>query len=366
MSERSDDAPAVPPPNANPDLIGHEAAEETLRRGFQSDRLPHAWLITGPRGIGKATLAYRFARFVLASNTAEAAPGLFGDEPRGLDVDPESGAFRRVAAGGHPDLRSLELGLNPRTGRPRSEIPVEDVRAAGAFLRMTSAEGGWRIVVADPIDDLSRSAANALLKALEEPPARTLLLLVSHAPGRIPSTIRSRCCRIALHPLPEATVVQLLGRHAPDLAIEDRGALARLAEGSIGRALDLAAGGGLELFRELLDLLSEWPNLDVARVHAFGDRLGQRADSGAFRTGTELMTWWLGRVVRSGAEGQLLQEVVAGEGALTERLLARRPLAHWLGLWEKITRLFAQAEAANLDRKQVVITAFLEYEAVAS
>ena len=366
MSTSADVEPGAPPPCANPDLVGHEAAEDTLRRGFLSDRLPHAWLITGPRGIGKATLAYRFARFVLAAGDTGPDLGLFGDEPQGLDVDPESGAFRRIAARSHPDLRSLELGVNERTGRPRTEIPVEDVRGAGAFLRMTSGEGGWRIVVADPIDDLSRSAANALLKALEEPPARTLLLLISHAPGRIPSTIRSRCCRIALHSLPEATVAQLLGRYAPDLAVEDRDALARLAEGSIGRALDLAAGGGLELFRDLLDLLSEWPSLDVARVHAFGDRLGQRAGSGAFRTGTELMTWWLGRVVRSGAEGQVVPEVVAGEGALMERLLARRPLAHWLGLWEKITRLFAQAEAANLDRKQVVITAFLEYEAVAS
>ncbi len=166
--------------------------------------------------------------------------------------------------------------------------------------------------------------------------------------------------------MPDATVTGLLGRYGPQLAAEDRETLARLAEGSIGRALDLAANGGLELYRELLSLLSDWPSLDIARVHAFGDRLAQRSEAGAFRTGTELMAWWLGRVVRSGAQGRVPHEVVAGEGDLTKRLLARRPLAHWLGLWEKITRLFAQAEAANLDRKQVVITAFLEYEAVAS
>ncbi|MFQ5773144.1 MAG: DNA polymerase III subunit delta' [Kiloniellaceae bacterium] len=355
-----------PPPRANPDLLGHEAVERTLLRALRSGRLPHAWLITGPRGIGKATLAYRFARFVLSGGAEGQGGALFGAAPEGLRVDPGHEVFRRVASGGHADLRTLERGVDERSGKVRTEIVVGDVRAVGAFLRMTSGEGGWRVVVADPIDDLNRSAANALLKVLEEPPARGLLLLVSHAPGGLLPTIRSRCSRLPLSPLPEAAVAGLLESYAPALEAGDRQALARLAEGSIGRALDLAAGGGLELYGELVEVLSGLPRLDAVRVHALGDRLAQGADGSAFRTGTELLVWWLARMIRGGAEGRLPPEVVPGEGPVMRRLLERRALAQWLGLWEKITRLFARAEAVNLDRKQVVITAFLEFEAVAS
>lgn len=350
-------------PRANPDLIGHGAAERVLLEAFGSGRLPHAWLLAGPRGIGKATLAYRFARFVLAGGQG---PDLFGAAPQSLFLAPEDPVFRRIAAGGHLDLRVIERSINPKTGKLRSETVVDDVRAAVDFLRKTAAEGGWRVVIADPVDDLNPTAANALLKVLEEPPAQVLLLLVSHAPGRLLPTIRSRCCRLGLEPLTEDAVAELLGRAQPDLPPEEVAALARLSEGSPGRALDLAAGGGVEFYRELVAVLSSLPQLDIPRVHALGDRLSRGADGAAFRGGAELMTWWLGRFVRAAAEGRLPPEVVPGETALMARLLERRDLAHWLGLWEKITRLFAQTEGANLDRKQVVITALLEFEAVAA
>ncbi|MFQ6017054.1 MAG: DNA polymerase III subunit delta' [Kiloniellaceae bacterium] len=353
-------------PRANPELSGHAAAERVLLGSLRSGRLPHAWLIAGPRGIGKATLAYRFARFVLCRGGAGQGRGSPGAAPASLYLDPENETFRRVASGGHMDLVTLQPGTDPETGRQRKEIRVGEARAAGAFLHMTSAEGGWRVVIADPVDALNQSAANALLKVLEEPPADALVLLVSHAPGGLVPTIRSRCCHLALESLPEPTVTALLGRHAPGLAAADAAALARLSEGSIGRALDLAAGGGLELYRELIEVLAGLPRLDVPRLHAFGERLAQGADGAAFRTGTELLAWWLGRMIRGGAEGRLPPEVVSGEGALMARLLDGCALARWLALWEKITRLFARAEGANLDRKQVVITAFLEFEALAS
>ncbi len=355
-----------PLPRANAELVGHEAAEQTLLGALGSGRLPHAWLITGPRGIGKATLAYRFARFLLSQGGAGATGELFGAAQAGLRIEPGSQTFEWVASGGHPDLRVLQRGINPKNNKPRSEIIVEDVRAATDFLHMTSAEGGWRIVIGDPADDLNRSAANALLKILEEPPARALLLLVSHAPGALAPTIRSRCCHLPLRPLAQERVIELLTRHAPELDEADRTALARLAEGSIGAALALAAGGGLELYREMLGLLSDLPQLDVPRAHAFADRLARDTQGATFRTGTELLAWWLARLVRSGAEGRLPPEVVPGEGPVMVRLLERRGLAQWLRLWEKIARLFAAAEGANLDRKQVVITALLEFEAAAS
>ena len=370
MSKQEEPDSGPVPAIANPDLRGHDAAEATLLRAFRSGRLPHAWLIAGPRGIGKATLAYRCARFVLAGGGAGQGGGLFDAEPApapdSLYLDPDHPVFRRVAAGGHPDLRVLVRGIDEKTGKPRSEIPVRDVRTLGDFLHMTASEGGWRVAIVDPVDDLNRSAANALLKVLEEPPANALLLLVCHAPGAVPATVRSRCCHLPLMPLPEATVAELLAAHAPGLASGDAAALARLAEGSIGRALDLAAGGGLELYRELVHVIGDLPRLDVARVHAFGDRLAKDSEGTAFRTGMELLTWWLARMIKGGAAGSLPPEVIDGEGGLMQRLLAHRPLAHWLTIWEKTARCLPRAEAANLDRKQTVITAFLEIEAFAS
>ena len=170
-------------PRENPDLLGHTGAERELRRLAEAGRLPHAILLSGPRGIGKATLAFRFARFLFAIGTA-------GDD--GLAVDPESGVFRRVASGGHADLLTVERTYDPRRRRLRSDILVEDTRAIAGFFRLTSAEEGWRIVIVDGAEEMNRNAANALLKILEEPPRRGLLLLVSHSPGRLLPTVRSR------------------------------------------------------------------------------------------------------------------------------------------------------------------------------
>lgn len=348
-----------PHPRETAELRGQEAAENVLLRAHASGRLPHAWLLSGPRGVGKATLAYRFARFLLSPEAQSG--GLFGDAPDSLAVAADDPVFRRVAAAGHSDLMTLEKGVDDK-GKPRSVIPVEDVRRLLSFARMTAGEGGWRVVIVDSVDEMNRNAANALLKVLEEPPPRSLLLLVSHAPGSLLPTIRSRCCQLPLAPLDEVVVAELLADYFPDLKAEERQALARLADGSIGKALALAAQGGLDLYRELISLLETLPRLDVPRLHKLAEKWGQGRDPQAFQTGMELLIWWLGRFIRAGSTGQPAPEVVPGEAALARRLLEGRPLAQWLGLWEKISRLFARTEAANLDRKQVVLTAFLDLE----
>ena len=200
-------------PRENPELIGHEVAEERFLSAWQSGRLPHGWLITGPRGIGKATFAFRVARFVLSGGGVDKPAGLFGDaEAEGLFVAPDEPVFRRIASGAHADLNTLERTVNPDTGKLRTSIAVSDVRRAGDFMRLTASEGGWRVVVVDCVDEMNVNAANALLKVLEEPPARALLLLVSHAPGRLLPTIRSRCCQLPLKLLAHDQVSDLLAR----------------------------------------------------------------------------------------------------------------------------------------------------------
>ena len=357
-------------PRANPDLIGHEAQEQLLLKTLlDSGRMAHAWLINGPRGIGKATLAYRFARYLLASGAAGGkGPGLFGNMlpmagDDGLFVDPDSPVFNRVAASSHADLLSIERTENDR-GKLRTEIVVNDIRSITSFLNLTAAEGGWRVVVIDSADEMNRNAANAVLKVLEEPPDYALLLLVSHNPGLLLPTIRSRCRPLALSPLSNDAVTTMLRRNFLDLSQADAALLAHLADGSIGRAIDLAGEGGLEIYRELISLLKTLPELDAVRLHDFGSRLAKTGADQAFRTGTELLTWWLGRLIRTlcatnAVGGPALDEA---ERAEFTRLGRAATLDRWFQVWEKITRLLARTSSANLDRKQVVLNVLLALE----
>ncbi|MBM3601509.1 MAG: DNA polymerase III subunit delta' [Alphaproteobacteria bacterium] len=367
-------------PRQNPDLAGQEQAERVLLDAYRSGRLPHAWLISGPRGIGKATLAYRFARFVLSETSGGAGGGpgggLFGAPlpPESMAVAATSPIFRKVAAGSHPDLFIVERRYDEKAGRLKTEIVVPDVQGLGNFLHLTPAEGGWRVVVVDSADDMNRHAANAILKLIEEPPKRSLILLVSHAPGGLLPTIRSRCRKLVLKPLDETTLSELLARHRPELDVDERRVLARLAEGSIGRALDLSDAGGVELYRELIELLGSLPRLNAGDVHALADRLGRRGQEQAFTTLAELLTWWLSRALAASAAGKAPADVIEGDGGLALRLMAGRSgtqrsggagLDRWLDLWDKLTRLIVRAEGANLDRKQVILNAMLGLEAAA-
>lgn len=347
-----------PAPRKNRKLSGHETAEQTLLGAWNSGRMPHAWLISGPRGVGKATLAYRVARFVLAEAAGAAGGGLFGETaPDGLAVAADHPVARRVDSGGHSDLLTVTRSPDPKSGKLRSGIVVDDVRRLGSFLALTTGEGSWRVVIVDAADELNRSAANALLKRLEEPPARTLFLLVAHMPGRLLPTIRSRCRALALAPLPEDTMVDLLAAYAPDMASADARALAQLSDGSIGEALTLAAGDGLDLSREVDRLMGALRPLDVVAVHALGDKVGRAGAEDSFLT--------LGRLVERSLAGRILR-LARGEGAGQGAASAGGGgLAKWLEVWENVGRLFVQAGSINLNRKQVVVSAFLALEAAA-
>lgn len=348
-------------PRETEDLYGHAEAETALHEAFMSGRLHHAWLLTGPAGIGKATLAYRFARFLLKYGD----PRLAGHVDT-LHVAPDDDVFRRVASRGHANVLTLTRPWDDKAKRFKTDLPVSEVRRTFAFFGMKAGEGGWRICIVDTADDMNASSANALLKVLEEPPPQTVFFVLANHPGRLLPTIRSRCRRLALAPLRHDQLMAAVHAHLGDMAEGDMEAVARLAQGSVGRALLLAGGGGLDLYRTLHDLLAALPQGDVPGVHALADKLARRGADADYVMFRELLSDWLVRLVRqaAGAPGQTA-EVIAGETDLMARLAHGAPLDRWVEVWEKTARAADRADALNLDRKQVILGAFAALEAAA-
>jgi len=357
-----------PRPIENTQLQGHDEAEQLLLDTYNSGRMHHAWLITGPKGIGKATLAHRFARFVLANGKKDAGPSLFGDalpavDPTSLQVERDNPVYQRIVAGGHADMLVIERRVNEKTGKLKTVIDVDSVREVGAFMRLTPAEGGWRVVVIDSADEMNPNSANAVLKVLEEPPKNALLLLVSHNPGRLLPTIRSRCRTLKLRPLKPDLLTNLVHTYAPDVSSEDASRLAALSDGSIGHALGLVEEGGLELYAELLSLLHTLPRLDVQALHALADKVARAGADDAFRTVTGLLRWWLERMVLTAAGKSPATSGTADDEALfMAGLASQASLDRWFLVWEKINHLVARADGLNLDKKQIVLDAFLGLE----
>ncbi len=315
-------------------LLGHEEEERKLLQAFGSRRLHHAWLIAGPRGIGKATLAYRFARFLLKHPDA--------GEALSLQVDLVDPVFHRVAAGSHPDLFVIERAFDLKSGKVKTETGVDVARGATRFFARTAGEGGWRVCIVDPADDLNDEAANALLKIIEEPPDRSIFLIVAHSPGQVLRTIRSRSVRLNLAPLDEPLVIEVvrsvLAPEAPPAA--DLALAASLSRGSPGRALGLLQSGGAKVFATFRHLVSELPALDRRQVSSFADQLQARTAAEEFVTFCELLEDWIADEAR--------RHGTAGRHAADLWATAHSELRHSIRV----------ANALNLDRRQLVMHAF--------
>jgi DNA polymerase-3 subunit delta' len=327
----SDVYPGARPPRLAPALIGHEGAQEEMLAAYRGGRLAHAWLIAGPEGIGKATLAWAFARFLLAHPDPD-APEVA--KARSLAVPESHPAARQLAAHAHPDFALIRRAWNAKAKSFYSEIRVDDLREGQGVFHLAPAFGGWRIALVDAADDLNRNGANALLKTIEEPPQRSLVLIVAHRPGRLPPTIRSRCRRLTLEPLRPDEIENIVRGQgppwsdAPDAAISEAAAK---AGGSAREALRLLDPEGADTRALIEAVASRLPAVDWRAALRLSDRFAGAGGVEPHERFVLTVYDWLAARARATTAPQRLETIAE--------------------LWERLRRGAREAEALNIDRK---------------
>ncbi len=336
-------------------LFGHDEALGELANALRSGRMHHAWLLVGPEGVGKATLAYHFARSVLA-------PRNTGGSEAGDAVDvaqADHSVFRKVAGLQHPNLLLIRRSWIEKTKRYSQWIGVDEVRRLRAFLGSTAGEGGWRVVIVDRADELNQNAANALLKALEEPPPQTLFLLISSAEGRLPVTIRSRARTLRVPALGgedlDRAVSAALERDGQTADVKTRKLALALSQGSVRRALELVSGEGIGLYKDIMATFGNLPELDGGRLHKQVEKLAGAGDTERLELYLSLLLGLIERLIRCGATGEGALEQ---EAALANRLVSKQNLGAWAQAWEALSEARDEALALNLDRSLLLLDAW--------
>ena len=332
--EQHDTLDGVPEPSETPRLVGHAQAANMLTAAYRSGKLPHALIFAGPVGIGKATLAFHLAHHLLKHPAFEQAP-------ESLAVpDPASSLFRQIAPGAHPSVLHLTRPANDKTKSFKTVVTVDEIRKVSRFLSLTSHDGSYRVVIVDPADDMNTNAANALLKNLEEPPARTLFILIVHAPGSLLPTIRSRCQVVRLTPLGADDLMAVLETAEPPPPVDPaaRAALAERAGGSARGAILLTQYGGLEI-AETLDALVAARKSDVGGAFRLAEAVAGRDQAIQFdifnRRALDLLS------------------AGASEAALAGDLKRAKTLSD---TWHEALNAISETDTYNLDKKQHALT----------
>ena len=356
----------APHPRATSTLLGQGSAEVTFLQAFNTGRLHHGWLITGPRGVGKATLAWRLARFLLA--TPDDDGGMFAaPPPETLDIPDNHPVARRIAALSEPRLSLLRRAYDEKKAKLQDVISVDEVRKMKSFFTLSAADGGRRVAIIDAVDEMNPAAANALLKLLEEPPKSVTMFLISHQPARLLPTIRSRCRELRLGPLLAQDLSDALTMAGGEVAPEDRSALAELAGGSVGEAFRMTNLEGLALYARLVKLMATLPRLDRVQALAFAEAGAGRGAEAQFDLIVTLLDLCLARLARSGTCGTPLPEAAPGEAALIARL-APNPWAarEWASLAQTLGLRARRGKAVNLDPAALLMDMLLQIDEAAS
>ncbi|MCK0149339.1 DNA polymerase III subunit delta' [Marivita sp. S6314] len=352
----------APHPRETAQLFGQDAAQADFLQAFTSDRLHHGWLITGPRGVGKATLSWRIARFLLAT-PLDQDDGLFGapPPPTDLEIDPEHPVAHRLLAGSEPGLFALKRPYDDKAKRLKAQITVDEVRKLKNFFALSATDGGRRVVIVDAADDMNVNAANAILKLLEEPPARTTLLLVSHQPSRLLPTIRSRCRELRLDPLSSEDLSRALQAAGIDASDADPNALAALSGGSIGEAVRLLQQDGLELYEDIVKLFSTLPDLSRPHAIALAESAAGRGKENRLDLVLTLLDRALARLARTGAMGAAPEPPTSPAEA--ETFLRLCPSQHAAQKWAHLAQTegdkLRHGRAVNVEAGSLLLSSFL-------
>lgn len=327
----------VPHPKDQYEFIGHESGEAAFIEGLSSGRLHHAWLIGGPQGIGKATLAYRVARYLLARGAAAPEAG------KGLYVAPEHPVSKQVSALSHPNLVVLRRSVSSEKKTVSAVIPVDAVRRGMNLFETTAADGGYRVCIVDSAEDLNANSANALLKLVEEPPPSSVFLIVSHAPRRLLPTIRSRCRQMALSSLRQEDVRRIIGGFGEpftSVSVETMQSALAYGEGSVRKTLEMLDEGRATIVARVQGLLRELPRVDAKRVLVLGEALAQRGTEQEFELAMECVERWISQKLHETEHG--------GIGSL----------AQLVEVCEKLRKTMREADIFNLDRRPLVLALF--------
>ena len=367
----SDEAPepdrmeGAPHPRHTARLIGQGAAERSFLSAYNAGRLHHGWLITGPRGVGKATLAWRIARFLLA--TPEADGGMFAPPPpQTLDIPDSHPITRRLQARSEPRLFLLRRPYDDKAERLKADITVDEVRKLKSYFTLSAADGGQRVAIIDAVDDMTVSATNALLKLLEEPPAKVTLLLISHQPARLLPTIRSRCRALRMMPLSADDLSDALTQAGGEVAPEDRTALAELAGGSVGEAFQMTNLEGLRLYGALIRLMATLPRLDRHMALTLAEAGAKKGAEAQFDLIVTLIDLFLARLARAGTLHHLPPEAAKGEAALIERLSPTPGHARvWADLAQVLGNRARRGRSVNLDPAALLMDMVLKIDETA-
>lgn len=361
----ADDAPApasLLPPRETNQACGFDKHEAQLRDLIAAGRMPHALIFSGPEGIGKATFAYRLARFLFKHGKMDSSQdSLFGDAPTlpaTFDVPADDPVFRRVASGGHPDLMVAERQPDEKKSNAlKKNLDAETIRKIAPFLRMTASEGGWRIVVVDDAETMSLQAQDSLLKILEEPPPQSLLILITARIGAFKPTIRSRCRVLTFTAPDEATFNKLVAQADPNLSQTDLALLYSLTAGSPGRALTLVEEGGMEMVQTVLAPLDDWPKIDMVRIHQLAEQIGRFGNDNGWAAFQTLILWLFQSLVFARVRGADLLPAPLRRSPFPQ-LLGSYELLALTDMHDKARDLLEQTDRANLDRRQAVLSIY--------
>jgi DNA polymerase-3 subunit delta' len=361
---------SLKPPRQAATIMGHDNIEQDFIQAIQSGHLPHAMIFSGLRGIGKATMAYRLARYILDSDNKNDAlsadGGLFGDEQtkadeiqlaHPMDMSVDKAVFRQVASGGHPDLITVEREYDEKKQKFKADVNVDNARRLIPFMRMTASNAhGWRVAIIDDADTMNRNAQNAILKVLEEPPSNALVILVAHRVGAFLPTIRSRCRMVPFTALSKENFSILLRKQNASLPQADIDILYEMTNGSVGQALEIIEEGGLEIVQKLLGLLYDWPDLPWTQIHQLADNMGRNGQDDQLKSFRDIFMWLIASLMRAKATQSDPPQILDTD--FTRAMIEKFSLDQWTQMTDDLQSHFNQVEKAYLDKRHHILGAF--------